>query len=128
MDKSNFSNKSLPINLDSATRILDLAEFQQLSEIPVELEWYANLDNENTKRTYKNTLRDFMQFTGICKPEEFRNEPKKRDLSESIIRNKLASISSLFKYLCDKNAVTHNPVKGTKRPPVESYEGIRKRE
>ncbi|HBV21375.1 MAG TPA: integrase [Nitrosomonas sp.] len=134
MDKSNFSNKSLPINLDSATRILDLAEFQQLSEIPVELEWYANLDNENTKRTYKNALRDFMQFTGICNPEEFRvvtrahiiafrNELKKRDLSGSTIRNKLASISSLFEYLCDKNAVTHNPVKGTKRPPVESYEG-----
>lgn len=75
-----------------------------------------------------------MQFTGIRKPEEFRqvtrahiiafrDELKRRDLSGSSIRNKLSSISSLFEYLCDKNAVTHNPVKGTKRPPVESYEG-----
>lgn len=134
MDKSDFSNKNLPANPNSSTRILDLAEFQQLSDIPVELEWYANLDNENTRRAYKIALRDFMQFTGIRKPEEFRqvtrahiiafrDELKRRDLSGSSIRNKLSSISSLFEYLCDKNAVTHNPVKGTKRPPVESYEG-----
>ena len=25
--------------------------------------------------------------------------------------------------LCEQNAVTHNPVKGVKRPPVETYEG-----
>jgi integrase/recombinase XerD len=35
----------------------------------------------------------------------------------------LAAISSLFEYLCEKNTVTHNPVKGVKRPAVESYEG-----
>jgi integrase/recombinase XerD len=29
----------------------------------------------------------------------------------------------LFEYLCDQNAVTHNPVKEVKRPKVESYEG-----
>lgn len=68
-----------------------------------------------------------MQFTGIQKPEEFRqvtrahiiafrDELKRKALSSSSIRNKLASISSLFEYLCDKNAVTHNPVKGTKVP------------
>ncbi len=26
-------------------------------------------------------------------------------------------------YLCDKNAVPHNPVSGVKRPPIEGYEG-----
>lgn len=134
MDKSDFPNKNLPASPNFSARILDLTEFQQLSEIPFELEWYANLDNENTRRTYKIALRDFMQFTGIHKPEEFRqvtrahiiafrDELKRRDLSGSSIRNKLAAISSLFEYLCDKNAVTHNPVKGTKRPSVESYEG-----
>jgi site-specific recombinase XerC len=25
--------------------------------------------------------------------------------------------------LCEKNAVTHNPVKGVKRPRVENYQG-----
>jgi site-specific recombinase XerD len=33
------------------------------------------------------------------------------------------SISSLFEYLCEKNAVDFNPVKGAKRPKVESDEG-----
>ena len=35
----------------------------------------------------------------------------------------MAALSSLFQYLCDKNAVTHNPVKGVKRPRNESDEG-----
>ena len=32
-------------------------------------------------------------------------------------------MKSLFEHLCESNAVRHNPVKGVKRPPVESYEG-----
>jgi integrase/recombinase XerD len=44
-------------------------------------------------------------------------------LSGTTIRRKLAALSSLFEHLCDANAVTHNPVKGVKRPKVESYEG-----
>jgi site-specific recombinase XerD len=39
------------------------------------------------------------------------------------IRRKLAALSSLFEYLCTSNAVETNPVKGVKRPKVESYEG-----
>jgi site-specific recombinase XerC len=29
----------------------------------------------------------------------------------------------LFEYLCEKNSVTHHPVKGVKRPVPETYEG-----
>jgi integrase/recombinase XerD len=32
-------------------------------------------------------------------------------------------LSSLFEYLCDKNAVPNNPVKGVKRPKTQSGEG-----
>ena len=39
------------------------------------------------------------------------------------VRHRLAALSSLFEYLCEKNAVTHNPVKGVKRPRAESGEG-----
>ncbi len=48
---------------------------------------------------------------------------KYRELSGTTIRHRLAALSSLFEYLCDKNAVTHNPVKGIKRPSVEGYQG-----
>ena len=75
-----------------------------------------------------------MNFTGIQNPEEFRivtrahiiawrDDLLSRSLSSMSIRHRLAAISSLFEYLCEKNTVTHNPVKGVKRPAVESYEG-----
>ena len=75
-----------------------------------------------------------MLFAGIKRPEEFRNvtrahviawrdELGDRILNGTTIRHRLAALSSLFQYLCDKNAVTHNPVKGVKRPKNESDEG-----
>ena len=68
-----------------------------------------------------------MRFTGITRPEEFRivtrahiiawrDDLVRRGLGGSTVRNRLASIASLFEYLCEKNAVTHNPVKGVERP------------
>ena len=47
----------------------------------------------------------------------------RRQLAGPTIRAKLAALSSLFEYLCERNAVTHNPVKGVSRPKVESHEG-----
>jgi integrase/recombinase XerD len=44
-------------------------------------------------------------------------------LSGATVRHRLSALSSLFDYLCEKNAVTHNPVKGVKRPKAESGEG-----
>ena len=119
-----------------ATRLLTAEQFQRLGDVPPEVEWFANLGNAQTRRAYENAIRDFMRFTGIAKPEEFRTVTRahviawrddlaKRDpaLSSQTIRHRLAALSSLFEYLCDRNAVTHNPVKGVRRPPVESYEG-----
>ena len=53
----------------------------------------------------------------------WRDELAGRALSGMTVRHRLAALSSLFEYLCERNAVTHNPVKGVKRPVVESYEG-----
>jgi integrase/recombinase XerD len=102
--------------------------------VPPEFEWFANLSNPSTRRAYENAIRDFMGFTGIGRPEEFRtvtrahiiawrDELAQRGLGGSTIRHRLASLASLFEYLCDKNAVTHNPVKGVERPRTESGEG-----
>lgn len=116
------------------SRLLTDEQFQGLADIPAELEWFANLDNKCTKRAYQQALKDFMRFTGIDKPQEFRavtrghviawrNELVGRRLSPASIRHRLAALSSLFEYLCEKNSISHNPVKGIKRPPVETYEG-----
>ncbi len=47
----------------------------------------------------------------------------RRRLGGSTIRHRLSSLASLFEYLCEKNAVTHNPVKGVERPRSETGEG-----
>ena len=113
---------------------LTAAQFHQLADVPPEAEWFANLDNPRTRRAYQVDLRDFMDFTAIARPDEFRIVTRahvlawravleKRALSGATIRRKLAALSSLFEYLCEKNAVETNPVKGVKRPKVESSEG-----
>lgn len=119
-------------------RLLTAAEFQHLAEIPPEAEWFKNIRNASTKRAYENAIRDFMLFTGIRRTEEFRivtrahviawrdalgERTGERSLIGTSIRHRLAALSSLFQYLCDNNAVTHNPVKGVKRPKTESGEG-----
>ena len=118
----------------TSDRRLTAERFQGLAEVPPEIEWFANLGNQSTRRAYQNALQDFMRFTGIVRPDEFRSvtrahviawrdELATRALSGMTVRHRLAALSSLFEYLCEKNAVTHNPVKGVKRPPVEGYEG-----
>jgi integrase/recombinase XerD len=75
-----------------------------------------------------------MLFAGMKRPEEFRlvtpahviawrDGLGEQILSGTTIRHRMAALSSLFQYLCDKNAVTHNPVKGVKRPRSETDEG-----
>ena len=102
--------------------------------MPPELEWFANLGNKATRRAYENALADFMRFVGSpARPSSAASRARTSSpgattccsarLSGMTIRHRLAALSSLFEYLCERNAVTHNPVKGVKRPVVESYEG-----
>ena len=117
-----------------ASSMLTDARFQTLAAVPAELEWFANLDNPRTRRAYQADLKEFMAFVGIQVPEQFRGITRahvlawrqsleQRGLGGASIRRKLAALSSLYEYLCDRQAVTHNPVKGVKRPAVDTYEG-----
>jgi integrase/recombinase XerD len=67
----------------------------------------------NTKRANEKSIKDFVQFTGIQRPEEFRlvtsahviawrDDLGERILNGTTIRHRLAALSSLFQYLCDK--------------------------
>lgn len=118
----------------SSSRVLTAAEFHQLAAVPAEAEWFANLDNPRTRRAYQVDLRDFMGFADIARAEDFRivtrahvlawrQTLETRALAGATIRRKLAALSSLFDYLCEKNAVDFNPVKGARRPRVDSAEG-----
>src|SRR5271170_386444 len=106
----------LPTPIAPAERLLTAAEFHRLAEVPPEIEWFANIRNRSTRRAYENAIRDFMRFTGIARPEEFRTVTRahiiawrddlvRRGLRGSTIRHRLASLASLFEYLCERNAV-----------------------
>src|SRR5271163_566441 len=138
-----MADSHLPIQIAPGARRLTAAEFQNLGDVPPEAEWFANIKNPSTKRAYENAIGDFIRFTGIVRPEEFRTVTRahviawrdnlerreigpatnKKTPEGATIRHRLAALSSLFEYLCDKNAVSHNPVKGVKRPKAESGEG-----
>lgn len=122
------------VSVEPGRRLLSASEFQRLADVPPEAQWFANLDSAQTRRAYQNDLKAFMAFTGVKQPEEFRSvtrghvlawraDLERQGLAGSTIRRKLAALASLYDYLCEANAVTHNPVKGVKRPKVESYEG-----
>jgi integrase/recombinase XerD len=42
------------------------------AQVPPASEWFANIDNPNTRRAYRNDQQELMGFVGIAKPEEFR--------------------------------------------------------
>jgi site-specific recombinase XerD len=122
------------------SRLLTEAEFHQLADVPPEVEWFANLTNPHTRRAYENAISDFMRFAGIQRPEDFRAVTRahciawRDDLrtrltrhgtpwNDASIRHRLSALAALFEYLCVKNAVTHNPVKGVERPKTDSGEG-----
>jgi site-specific recombinase XerD len=128
------TDPKLPTKMTPPGRVLTAEEFNRLSDVPPEREWFRNIRNPSTRRAYENAIRDFMRFTGIARSEEFRavtrahviawrDDLAGRELGGSTVRHRLAALSSLFEYLCEKNAVTHNPVKGVKRPRAESGEG-----
>jgi integrase/recombinase XerD len=114
--------------------VLTAGQFQQLADVPSAAIWFANIANPQTRRAYQSDLTEFMTFTGIVDPDQFRSvrrahllawrrDLEQRALSSATIRRKLAALSSLFEYLCETNAVESNPVKGVKRPKVDSAEG-----
>src|SRR6266478_4712008 len=122
--------------IPTKARALSAKEFLDLADVPPEIEWFANITNPQTRRAYQNDLKDFMRFARITNPEVFRvvtrahliawrKDLEKRGNEGSTIRRKLSAVSSLFEYLCERNAVVHNPVKGVKRPKVtNSGEGL----
>jgi integrase/recombinase XerD len=117
-----------------ANRLLTASEFQSLADVPPEVEWFANIDNENTRRAYKSDVHDFMRFAGIHQAEEFRlvkrshliawrKQLETRALEAATVRRKLSAVASLFDYLCEHNAVPFNPADGVKRPNQGANEG-----
>ncbi len=132
-NEADFSPSTAPADSHTGA-LLTNEDFRRLAEVPPEVEWFANLKNPHTRRAYQNDLRGFMAFTGIKQPLEFRQITRAhviawrkhletRRLSAATIRRKLSALSDLFAYLCEANAVLHNPVNGVARPTEGANEG-----
>ena len=114
---------------------LSTAQFDALSAIPPETEWFANLRNRPTHDNYKRDIQQFIAFAGLGSSEQLRQVTRphviarrdhlqSRGLANDTIRRKLAALSSLYDYLCNRHAVLHNPVLGVKRPPSMNRDGV----
>ena len=127
-----MEDQSAVVLRPQAGRFLTREEFATLASVPPEAEWFANLENPNTRRAYRSDLRQFMGFVGIAAPEELRLisrahviawRKELHGLAPATIRRKLSSLADLFNFLCEQNAVAHNPVNGVKRPAEGANEG-----
>ena len=121
----------LTVRTDVAGRLISAAEFQQLAEVPAAAIWLANVDNPNTRRAYRSDVEEFMSMLGVQHFGELRDVRRAHviawrkmleasELSSATRRRKLSAISSLFRFLCNENAVRENPVSGVKRPSIEN--------
>ena len=115
-------------------RTLTKAQYSGLADVPPEVEWLANLTNAKTRRAYKLDVAEFGTFSGLAEPSQlrtvtrahviaWRKDMETRSLSPATLRRKLSALSSLFDYLCERNAVLGNPVDGVKRPLSNNNEG-----
>jgi site-specific recombinase XerD len=113
---------------------LSTAQFAALSAIPPEAEWFANLRNRHTRDNYQRDIRQFIAFAGLGNADQLRDVSRPhvlawRDhlqgqgLTNDTIRRKLAALSSLYAYLCNRHAVLQNPVLGVKHPPSMNRDG-----
>ena len=121
------------VSIDSE-RTLTTDQYKALADVPPETEWLANIANDKTRRFYKSDVAEFIAFTGLKDSPALRTVARShviawrkdmvtRSLGAATIRRKLSALSSLFDYLCERNAVLGNPVDGVKRPATNNNEG-----
>ena len=121
------------VGIDS-NRAMTLEQFKALADVPPETEWLANITNAKTRRFYKSDVGEFLVFSGLTDTYALRSVARShviawrkdmeiRSLSAASVRRKLSALSSLFDYLCERNAVLGNPVDGVKRPTANNNEG-----
>lgn len=114
--------------------MLTAEQFHRLTDVPAAVEWLENITNPRTRRAYEKHVTEFSRFVGVKRPGDFRTVTRAHVIawrkllehegnSAATIRAKLSALSSLFEYLCERNSVESNPVKGVKRPTEGTNEG-----
>jgi site-specific recombinase XerD len=118
----------------SGETLLNAEAFKRLAEVPPEIEWFADIQNPNSRDGYRRDVAHFMAFLGIKRPDQFREVARAhviawrkalvvQGFSAASVRRKLSAVSSLFAHLCERNSITHNPAVGVSRPKEGANEG-----
>jgi site-specific recombinase XerD len=104
------------------------------AEMSPEDQWFLNLVNDNTMRSYDADVRDFMRFRKITDNTQlrettptdiinYRNQLQANLVKPDYISRKLSSLGSLFKFLLEKQVIKLNPMTGITRPHDKKSEG-----
>jgi integrase/recombinase XerD len=59
-----MTSDELPTNTPPPPPVFPHAHggFRRLSDVPTEVEWFANLSNPSTRRAYETAVKDFIPF------------------------------------------------------------------
>ena len=108
-------NELVSINSE---RTLTPEQYRDLADVPPEMEWLANITNAKTRRAYKVDVAEFMTFSGLTETKALRAVARSHVIAwrKDMESRKLSARSSLFDYLCERNALLRSPVDGVKRP------------
>jgi integrase/recombinase XerD len=122
------------INLMDKSLVISATEnaFVVLKNTPAEIVWFENLRSPNTKRTHAATIKQFCEFMNIKNFEQlrlvesihiikYRDWLRDQDRSSATINTRLATLSSVFKDLIEKQVLKINPVYGVKRMAKEYH-------
>jgi integrase/recombinase XerD len=63
------ANELVSIN---SQRTLTPQEYRHLADVPPELEWFANITDEKTRRAYKVDVAELMTFSGLTETKSLR--------------------------------------------------------
>ena len=97
--------------------------------------WLQNFTSHQTQRTYKLAFEEFCALHRITCSDSFRAVSEveiieyrdhlihHRKLSNRSVRNKIASISSCFRFLQSRGLIERNPADGIERPKVDESVG-----
>ena len=97
--------------------------------------WLKNFISTQTQRAYSLAFREFCGFLNISTPEAFRSVTAahivsyrdfllgEKGMKHRSVRNRMAALSSCYRFLQHRGVVNRNPVEGIERPKVDESRG-----
>ncbi|MCC6497545.1 MAG: tyrosine-type recombinase/integrase [Propionibacteriaceae bacterium] len=120
--------------LERVQPVQALGPVRLLAELPEEEIWLQSQQSPQTRRAYRNDVREFVEYLRIGSAAELHQVDRAHILAwqrhldragakPSTVRRKLAALSSLYAHLVDRHVVGANPVRDVGRPRINRKTG-----